>query len=62
MTQIDVVKKSSRVWLWVVIAILILGALFFLRRANSDTRTGHLIDHGDQPTTLVALLMHAQNL
>ena len=57
MTQIDVVKKSSHVWIWVVLAILILAALFFFTRSRSDTRTGqHLIDRA-QPRTLAAVLM-----
>jgi hypothetical protein len=57
MTEIDVVKKSSRVWLWAVIAILVMAALFFMTRGRSDTRTGHLIDHRDRPDTVVALVM-----
>jgi hypothetical protein len=58
MAEIDVVKKSSRVWLWVVIAIMVLAVLFFMTRGTSDTRTGHLIDHRGQPDTVVALVMH----
>jgi hypothetical protein len=58
MTEIDVVKKSSRVWLWIVMAILVLAALFFMTRGGSDnTRTGHLIDHRGQPSMVVALVM-----
>ena len=49
MADIDVVKKSSNTWLWVVIALVIVIALFFLFGRNTDTRTGFLNQKGGQP-------------
>lgn len=47
MADIDVVKKSSHMWIWVVVGIAILLALYMMmgrggNRANSGNTTGSL--------------------
>ena len=50
MTEIDVVKKSSRAWLWVLIALVIIAVLFFLvRGGGNDTGPRRAVDHHGQP-------------
>ena len=49
MADIDVVKKSSHTWLWIIIALVIVIALFFLFGRNTDTRTGLLDQKAGQP-------------
>jgi hypothetical protein len=49
MADIDVVKKSSHTWLWIVIAIAIVLALWFMMAGGSnEPRVGSMID-GGQP-------------
>ena len=49
MADIDVVKKGSRTWLWVVLALIVLAALFFMMGGSSGARTGSLMIEGGQP-------------
>jgi hypothetical protein len=53
MADIDVVKKGSRTWLWIVIALAIVVALFFMmrggQRQGQGSRTGSLLNQGGQP-------------
>jgi Na+/H+ antiporter NhaC len=49
MADIDVVKKSSHTWLWIVVALVIVIALFFLFGTGSETRSGVLDRNGGQP-------------
>lgn len=45
MADIDVVKKGSSTWLWVVLAIvLVLLAWWFLMGTNDTTRVGFLFE------------------
>jgi hypothetical protein len=48
MADIDVVKKSSHVWLWILIALVVVVALFFLFGRGSETRSGFLDRNGGQ--------------
>ena len=57
MTEIDVVKKSSHLWLWIVVALLVVAALFFMMRGRSEPRNGRLIQDDGHPHTVVALIM-----
>jgi hypothetical protein len=49
MADIDVVKKGSHTWLWIIIILVILLAVFFLFARNPETRTGLLNEKGGQP-------------
>ena len=49
MADIDVVKKGSHTWLWIIIILVILLAVFFLFARNPETRTGVLNEKGGQP-------------
>ena len=49
MADIDVVKKSSRVWLWVVIALVVALALWFLLGRETTSAVGGQIDNGGRP-------------
>lgn len=49
MADIDVVKKGSHVWLWILIALVVVVALFFLFGRGSETRSGFLDRNGGQP-------------
>jgi hypothetical protein len=57
MAEIDVVKKNSRVWLWVLIAIVIVAALLFVMRGSGVPRAGQLIEPGHQPMVAVSTVM-----
>jgi hypothetical protein len=59
MTDIDVVKKGSRAWLWVVIALGALLLLWFFLANNRGTavqQTGHRIVEGGQPQLAAVLV------
>jgi bacteriorhodopsin len=49
MADIDVVKKSSHTWLWIVIALVVVAALFFMLRGNQRPNTRSLMNEGGQP-------------
>jgi hypothetical protein len=49
MADIDVVKKSSRTWLWVIIALAIVIAALFLLGRNPDTQAGLMYGEGGRP-------------
>ena len=49
MGDIDVVKKGSRTWLWVVIALVIALAVYFMMRGGSGPDVGSLMMEGRQP-------------
>ena len=55
MADIDVVKKSSHTWLWVVIAIAVVLALWFMMAGRgNEQRVGSVIN-GGQPGAAVLL-------
>ena len=57
MADIDIVKKGSSTWLWVVIAVVILlAALFFLMRGNSAPGTGALRNDEGRPLAAALVL------
>ena len=56
MMEGDVVKKNAHSWLWVVIALLIVAALYFL--GASDTGTHNQIYRGGQRLGAVDSLTH----
>jgi bacteriorhodopsin len=58
MADIDVVKKSSQTWLWIVVALVIVIALFFLFGTGSETRSGLLDRNGRQPLAATPSLAH----
>jgi hypothetical protein len=53
MADIDVVKKSSRTWLWVVIVLALLVAAFFLFGRGPDTQAGLMNGEGGRPLAAV---------
>jgi hypothetical protein len=60
MTEIDVVKKGSRTWLWVLMIIALALVLWFMF-AGGNTRSGSLLEEGRQPH-LAAAFAAAQPL
>ena len=48
MAEIDVVKKGSKAWVWILLAIAVLLALWFLMAGNNPPRTAYTIE-GGQP-------------
>jgi hypothetical protein len=48
MTEIDVVKKGSRTWLWVLMIIALAIVLWFMF-AGGNTQSGSLLEEGRQP-------------
>jgi bacteriorhodopsin len=59
MADIDVVKKSSHAWLWIVIAVIAIIALFFFFSQRRETRNGFLDQDGGQPLAAAPPLAHA---
>jgi len=59
MADIDVVKKGSRTWLWVLIVLAALVLLWFFMANDGTTaqQTGQRIMEGGQPQ-LAAVLVH----
>jgi bacteriorhodopsin len=58
MADIDVVKKSSNTWIWVLIALVVLAAIMWFVMAGSNTpQTGLLIEDGGRVTSPVAVLL-----
>jgi hypothetical protein len=53
MADIDVVKKGSKTWLWVVIAIVIVLALWFVMGRETTSRVGWQIQEGGRPLAAV---------
>ena len=50
MADIDVVKKGSRAWIWVVLALAVILVLWFVFAGNRNTtQTGFNIEGGGQP-------------
>ena len=58
MEQIDVVKKGSMSWLWIVIAIAAVAMLLWamMGRNNTHSTTGQLFDPGAGHTAVERLL------
>ena len=49
MADIDVVKKGSSSWLWIVIALVVLAIiLWFVMRGDPVPQAGFLLDNGLQ--------------
>ena len=47
MADIDVVKKGSSSWLWIVIALVVLAIiLWFVMRGDAVPQAGFLLDNG----------------
>ena len=53
MADIDVVKKGSRTWLWMLIAALVVIGMFFLMGRDKAPRTGSRIEEGGRPNAAV---------
>jgi hypothetical protein len=59
MADIDVVKKGSRAWLWVLIVLAALVLLWFLMANDGGTtvqQTGQRIMEGGQPQLAAVLV------
>jgi hypothetical protein len=56
MADIDIVRKErSNLWVWIVLAVVVLLALYFLfGRGPSEIRSGAIIDHA--PVTAAVLM------
>ena len=55
MTDIDVVKKGSRAWLWVLMFVALALVMWFLF-AGGTTQSGGLIEKGRQPHLAAAFV------
>ena len=54
MADIDVVKKGTSVWIWILLAVVLAVVLWFVLGMNrTETTTGQL--HGTQPLAAGAL-------
>jgi len=49
MADIDVVKKGSRVWLWVAIALVVVLALWLMMGRNTTSRVGWQLNEEGWP-------------
>ena len=56
MMEINVVRKGSHTWLWVLIALLVIAVLYFL--GASDTGTHSLIHGSGQAAGTATALAH----
>ena len=56
MMEINVVRKGSHTWLWVLIALLVIAVLYFL--GVSDTGTQNLLHGSGQAARTSAALAH----
>jgi len=63
MADIDVVKKGTNVWLWIVLAIIVALVLWFMMGRRGDTananRTGFNLYHAQPQAALVQPPLHA---
>ena len=48
MADIDVVKRGSRVWIWILVGIILAVVLWFMM-AGTEPRVGHRLEMGGQP-------------
>jgi hypothetical protein len=56
MADIDVVKKGSRTWLWILVALaVVLLAWWFLSRSPRGPRTAHIAPRGGHPAHASAI-------
>jgi hypothetical protein len=55
MADIDVVKKGSRAWVWVLLAILLVLFLWFLFAGMNTQQTGSIEGGGGQPLVAAVL-------
>ena len=55
MTEIDVVKKGSRTWLWVLMIVALALVLWFMF-AGGNNQSGGLIEEGRQPHLAAAFV------
>ena len=56
MADIDVVpKRSTNVWLWIILAIVLLAIIWFLMSSGTSDTIGQL--HDLQPNTLAELVV-----
>jgi hypothetical protein len=46
MADIDVVKKGSRVWLWVLMLVVLALVLWFAMAGSNTPQTGFMFDEG----------------
>jgi hypothetical protein len=53
MADIDVVKKGSRTWLWLLIALAIVLMLWFLMGRDTTSRVGWQLNEGGPPHAAV---------
>jgi bacteriorhodopsin len=59
MADIDVVKKGSSSWLWIVIALIVLAViLWFVMGRNSAPQTGLHLEQGTPALTLAPAALH----
>jgi hypothetical protein len=56
MADIDVVKKGSRTWLWVLLVIAILMIVWFMMGATGTPTTGRVIAPLSQPAESVRVV------
>jgi len=60
MADIDVVKKGSRTWLWIVIALAVVLILWWvMSRPANGTRTTQSVPRATQPAHTAATLVPA---
>jgi len=61
MADIDVVKKGSHLWLWIVLAIVIALVLWYVLAGSGarSQQTGLRIDRGARPAPIAAELYAA---
>lgn len=55
MAEIDVVKKGSRAWIWILMLVVLAIILWMVMAGNSPDRTGMNIERGGQPLHAAAL-------
>ena len=56
MADIDVVKKGSRTWLWIVVALaIVLIAWWFMSRPAGGHRTTQVVPQGTHPAYATAI-------
>jgi hypothetical protein len=53
MADIDVVKRGSRAWIWILVAIILAVVLWFMM-AGTEPRVGNRLDIGGQPLAAAA--------
>jgi len=60
MAEIDVVKKSSHTWVWVLIVLVVLIAAYFMFGRSPEPRTGSVNTYGGQPLAAALAILPAQ--